>query len=77
MPTIIDSVFDAAAYCPRCYLLMYVKDGECPHCAYLLSLDERVEQKNHSKQQFKKGLKMGTIWTLGFILIVSWLLGLE
>ncbi|WP_299494305.1 hypothetical protein [uncultured Shewanella sp.] len=77
MPTIMDSAFDGAAYCPRCHLLMYVKDETCPHCAYLLSLDERNKQKGFSKQQLKKGLKMGTAWTLGFILIVSCLLGFE
>ncbi len=75
MPTIMDSAFDAAAYCPRCHLLMYIKDETCPHCAYLLSLDERKKQKNFSKQQFRKGLKLGIFWAL--MLIVSFLLTLE
>jgi len=77
MPTIMGSgEFVKSAMCPCCDLIMYIKDTECPHCSHLLTSAERKSQQLYSRGQRLKGYKFGAIFTIGFILLFTFVFGI-
>jgi len=72
MPTIVGyPELLPAVKCPNCLMRMYVEDIECPHCEYELSSKEKQIQKEWSRAQMFKGLKLGATFTIGFIILFT------